>query len=113
MNDDAMLQYLIEMGAIQAEDTALQRRQAMAEMLRQRQPADTGLQQAGRVTVAANPLAHMANAFNQAQAGYMQGQAMGGMDALAKKRADVLQRLRGGQQQGPGELSGGVGAQPY
>lgn len=94
MNDDAMLQYLIEMGAIQQQDSALQRKQAMVEALRSRQPADTGLQQAGRVTVAASPMAHLANAFNQAQAGFMQRQNDASADRLGQQRMDVLSRLR-------------------
>lgn len=111
MNDDAMLQYLIEMGAIQQQDAGLQRRQAMIESLRNRPQADTGLQQAGRVTVAASPFAHLANAFNQGQAGYMQRQVGTEQDALGQSRLKMLERLRAGMMGGGARND--AGSVPY
>lgn len=105
MNDDMMLQYLMESGAMRPEDDRLKRKQQMIDMLREQAMQPQRGQMAGQVYVA--PIGQAIGQIGQAYAA-QQGQK--GVDAGAQTQNDkqrmMIEMLRKKMQ------GGGMGMQP-
>ena len=84
--DQAFIDYLMEMGALQPQEQDIARQRAMVEQLRGNAQMP-GMRQAGRVVQAANPLEFLSSVGS----GYMAQQREQGADALAK---DLTQKKR-------------------
>jgi len=80
--DEAMLDYMLEMGALTPEQEQLARQRQMVDQLRA--TPQPGMRQAGRMVVAANPLEHLAGVAGQGLASYKER----GADAAAKGLQD-------------------------
>lgn len=93
MQDQAMLDYLLEMGALEGDQQGIDRQRLTAKMLRGASPTPEG-RQAGRVYTAANPLEHVASTLGQGLASYTEGQANTAADVLKKKRMGALGSMR-------------------
>jgi len=92
MNNDELLQYLIEMGAIQQEDAGLQRKRARVDALRSGGPARG--QMVGRHYVGADPLQHVSNALGDGMAAYQDMRLDGQERELGQRRAELLRRRK-------------------
>ena len=88
-----MLQYLMEMGALQPEAEEVQRQRALVQQLRQGGQMP-GMRQVGRVAVAANPLEFLNSVGNTGLAEFRNQSANQAADAYGQRRRDVLQSLR-------------------
>lgn len=117
-----MLEYLLEMGALQPEQEKADRMMKQAQMLREQGMQQPGMQAAGRVHVAANPLQFLNTALQSGLGTYGQKQAETGMDVYGQKRREALANLRQRMQaqqpqsQQPGATPGIVpptGGSPY
>lgn len=93
MQDQAMLDYLLEMGALEGDQQGVDRQRLQAKMLRGAAPSPEG-RMAGRVYTAANPLEHVASALGQGLGSYRDRQADAGADALKQKRMAALSGMR-------------------
>lgn len=92
MNNDALLEYLTQMGVLQQEDAGLQRRRARIDALRSGGPAQ-GQMVSGHY-VGADPLQHLSNAIGEGMAGYQEhGLERDELD-LAKRRSGMLAGMR-------------------
>jgi hypothetical protein len=121
--DDLMLQYLLEMGALTPQEAEIARQRKMVDELRGQSQVPTETRNAGRLQVARSPLEMLAPAVGQFAATYKEGQANKMNDAYKQARLGAFDRLRskGKQATGsgaftqrpqPGE-SDGLGASGY
>jgi len=101
-----MLDYLLEMGAMQPEQEELARKRATVDALRGMSTRSPDMRGNGRVQVAANPLEFL----NQGLQGYAAKQMGGETDAagraMKQRRLDSLGKLR----QSWGQPAAGAGA---
>jgi len=115
--DDLMLEYLLEMGALSPEQEEIARQRSLVDQLRS--TPQPGMRNAGRVTVAANPLEHIAGVAGQGLASWKENKANAAGKALQDKRLAGIDRMRKRMGQGavaPGGLEqlGGPGVDdPY
>lgn len=94
MNDDMMLEYLLQAGAMRPEEEQLMRKQAMVDALRQNAAQPLQNTQAGRVTIAPSwtqGLAQLANAYG-ARRGQQQVDA--GLAKFNTQQRDALMAMR-------------------
>lgn len=93
-NDQAMLDYFLEMGQLAPEQEAIARQRAMAQQLRGAAPPAEG-RMVGRTYVKANPLEHLAGVAGAGLGAYKDRQADAANTALMGKRSGAFDRLRG------------------
>jgi hypothetical protein len=111
--NNAMLEYLLEMGQLTPEQEKAARMQKQAEMLRGQSMQAPQMRQAGRVSVAPNPLevlAQMGTGYVARQKGQ---QADAAEAAMQKTRSDRLKQLRDRMYGGAAGGMGGYQDQPY
>jgi len=109
MNDDLMIDYLLQMGAMRPEQDELKRKQAMIDALRGKAMEPMQGQMVGKHYVA--PC--IANALAQMGTAYMAGQQQKGVDAgmasmnerQRQALEDMRRRRRGGDMPGMGSPS--------
>jgi hypothetical protein len=107
--DDMLLQYLMEMGAMQPEQENIARKRMMVDALRQQSQVPQGVtNQGGRgYQPARSPLESIvAPAMGQGLASYQEGGANAASQALKMQRMQALQRMRGG-------MGGGMGGMQF
>jgi hypothetical protein len=94
MNDDAMFEYLIQMGQMRPEEAELKKKQAMVDALRKTGMNSPEGQMIGKHYVAPGIGQYM----NQLGQGLMAGKAQGGVDEQARQmnatQAEALARWR-------------------
>lgn len=91
MDNEALLDYLIQMGAIQQQDAELQRRRARIDALRG-SPAQGRM--VGGHYVSASPLSHLSNALGEGMAGYQEAKLEQDERALGERRSGMLGQMR-------------------
>jgi hypothetical protein len=118
--DNLLLEYLMEMGALQPEQQGLDRQRMMVEALRGQSQIPQGtLNPGGRLRPAQSPLAMIAPLIGQGVAGYQERGINQSEKALKTQRTDALGRLRsklgGGAQTAafPQQPMPGEDTQPY
>lgn len=99
--DDLMLEYLLEMGALSPEQEEIARQRSMVDQLRS--APQPGMRNAGRAVVAANPLEHIAGVVGQGLASYKENKANAAGKGLQDKRLQGIARMR--QRMGQGAAS--------
>jgi hypothetical protein len=112
MNDDAMFEYLLQMGAMRPEQDELKRKQAMVDALRKNALSPIEGQMAGKVYVAPG-LGQVAAQLGQAYlAKNQQGNVDQSMQGMNARQAQMLEEMRkrrmggaGGTFQGPAMAS--------
>lgn len=93
--DNMLLEYLMEMGALQPEQQGLDRQRQMVEGLRgQSQIPQQPLNQGGRLRPAQSPLAMIAPLVGQGVAAYGERGVNAAEKALKLQRMDALGRMR-------------------
>jgi hypothetical protein len=92
--DEAMLDYMLEMGALTPEQEAVARQRKIVDELRgmSQQPRDG--RQVGRVYVASNPLEHIAGAVGQGLASYKERGANAAAKGLQDKKLAGIKGMR-------------------
>ncbi len=112
--DQMMLDYLMEMGALQPEQEAIMRQREMANQLRQGAQMP-GMRQTGRVAVAANPLEFLSSVGSGYGAIKQDQQADAAAKAYKDKRMGALEGLRGrmSPQRQTGIVPPAGGGSPY
>lgn len=94
--DDLMLQYLLEMGALTPQQAEAARQRKMVEELRGASQVPTDTRNAGRMMVARNPLEMLAPVVGQGLASWKDRQATKAEDAYKQARLGAFDRLRAG-----------------
>lgn len=90
--DEAMLDYLLEMGALSPEQEQLARQRSMVDQLRA--TPQPGMRNAGRAVVAANPLEHIAGVVGQGLASYKENKSDAASKALQDKKLAGIANIR-------------------
>lgn len=113
MNDDLMIDYLLQMGAMRPEEQELKRRQAMVEALRGSALEPMQGQMVGKHYVAPSALGAVAKVAQ----GYMAGQAQRGLDTDQRgfndRQRQMLEDMRKRRRMGQPGMGTPVGADPY
>jgi hypothetical protein len=107
-DDQDLMDYLLELGALTPQQEQAMRQQKQVELLRQGSGVPD-MRQAGRVSVAANPLEFLNSAARTGAAEYKQGQANQTMDAYGaarRKALEGLQQRRDARSMPPGATPG-------
>ena len=108
-----MLEYLMEMGAMQPEQEAIARKQAMVNQLRQAGQMP-GMRAHGRINTAAHPLEMLGAMANQGVGEYQNRQANQMQDQYGARRRAALGGLQARMQPPVTDQNfTGVGAAPY
>lgn len=94
MNDDLMLEYLLQAGAMRPEEEQLARRQAQVNSLRQMSFDAPQAQQAGRVVVAPSWTQALGNVAQAYAARKGQKEVDAGMAGFNTRQADAIKALR-------------------
>jgi hypothetical protein len=100
--DDLMLEYLLEMGALSPQEAEIARQRKMVEGLREMSQVPTEARNAGRLMVARSPLEMLAPAVGQFAASYKEGQANKMNDSYKQARLGAFDRLRSKGKQATG-----------
>lgn len=92
--DEAMLDYMLEMGALSPEQEAVARKRKMVDELRgmSQQPRDG--RQVGNVYVASNPLEHLAGVAGQGLASWKERGADAAAKGLQDKKLGGIKAMR-------------------
>ena len=113
MNDDMMIDYLLQMGAMRPEEQELKRRQAMVEALRGNALDPMQGQMIGKHYVGPG----VAGALAKVAQGYMAGQAQRGLDTDTRsfndRQRQMLEDMRKRRRLGQPGMGTPVGADPY
>ena len=113
MNDDLMIDYLLQMGAMRPEEQELKRRQAMVEALRGNALEPMQGQMIGKHYVAPNALGAVAKVAQ----GYLAGQAQRGLDSDQRgfndRQRQMLEQMRRRRRTAQPGMGTPVGADPY
>lgn len=91
--DQLLMEYLMQIGALQPQQADIGRQRAMVEQLRGASQVPTDVRQAGRVATARHPLEMLAPAIGQGVASYREQQANTAQDALQRQRQQVMQNI--------------------
>ena len=94
MNDDLMLEYLLQTGAMRPEEEQLARRQAQVNTLRQMSLEAPQAQQAGRVVVAPSWTQALGNVAQAYAAHRGQKEVDAGMAGFNNRQAEAIKALR-------------------
>lgn len=100
--EQALLDYYMQIGALDPQKQKADRMLAQAKMLREQGMQQPGMQAAGRVHVAANPLQFLNTALQSGLGTYGQQQGEAAMDEYGRQRRDVLGRTRPAMTNRPG-----------
>lgn len=100
--DDLMLEYLLEMGALSPQEAEVARQRKLVEGLRDMSQVPTEARTAGRLVIARSPLEMLAPAIGQGLASYKEGQANKSADAYKQARLGAFDRLRSRGKQATG-----------
>jgi len=95
--DDAMLDYLMEMGSLQPQGDKIAQQQAMVQALRQNSQMPDAPNMGGRLHPASNPMAMLGAIANSGGAAYAQQNADTMRDQYKTDRMAALARVRANQ----------------
>jgi hypothetical protein len=94
MQDDMMLDYLLEMGALTPEQEQVMRQRSMVDQLRASSQVPTDTRNAGRAQVARHPLEMLAPVVGQGIASWKEKKADTAAKALQDKKLAGIQGMR-------------------
>jgi hypothetical protein len=92
--DEAMLDYMLEMGALTPEQEAVARQRKLVDELRGMSQPRTDGRQIGKVYIANNPLEHIAGAVGQGLASYKERGANAAAKGLQDKKLAGIKGMR-------------------
>lgn len=102
MNDDLMIEYLLQMGAMRPEQEEMRKKQAMIDALRQQSAEPLQGQMIGKHYVAPSPLGAIAKVAQGYAASKMQGGQDAAMRGMNDRQRQMLEDMRRRRQSGMG-----------